>query len=191
MQVGRAERVLWAFVMVLSFSRQVYLRFFLGASMPFFLRGHVDALAFFGGVPRVLLYDNLKSAVLERHGDTVRFNPKLLELASHYRFEARPVAVARGNEKGRVERAIRYVGDAFFAARVYNGLDDLNQQAQEWITTRSGERKWAEDPSRTVRDAFHDERSKLFPLPTDPFPAHERLDVEIGKTPYARFDLND
>jgi transposase len=54
-QVGRAERVLWAFVMVLSFSRQVFVRFFLGASMPFFVRGHVQAFEFFGGVPRVLL----------------------------------------------------------------------------------------------------------------------------------------
>jgi transposase len=60
-KVGRAERVLYAFVMVLSFSRQVFLRFFLGSSMPFFLRGHVDAFGFFQGVPRVLLYDNLKS----------------------------------------------------------------------------------------------------------------------------------
>jgi transposase len=191
LQVGRAERVLWAFVMVLSFSRQVYLRFFLGSSMPFFLRGHVDAFAFFGGVPRVLLYDNLKSAVLERQGDAVRFNPKLLELARHYQFEARPVAVARGNEKGRVERAIRYIRDAFFAAREYTDVDDLNRQAHEWITTRSSERKWVEDPSRTVRDAFEDERGKLLSLPIEPFPAHERLDVEIGKTPYARFDLND
>src|SRR6187431_1293080 len=189
--VGQAERVLWTFVMVLSFSRQVYLRFFLGASMPFFLRGHADGFGFFGGVPRVLLYDNLKSAVLERHGDAVRFNPKLLELASYYRFEARPVAVARGNEKGRVERAIRYIRDAFFAARTYTDLDDLNRQAHEWMTTRSAERKWAEDPSRTVRDAFDDERGKLLPLPVEPFPNHDRVDVEIGKTPYARFDLND
>ena len=95
---GRAERPLWAFVMVLSFSRRVFLRFFLGSSMPFFIRGHVDAFAFFGGVPRVLLYDNLKSTVLERHGDAIRFNPTLLEMSAHYRFEPRPVAVARGNE---------------------------------------------------------------------------------------------
>ena len=99
LKIGRAERVLWAFVMVLSYSRQVFLRFFLGASMPFFARGHIDAFAFFGGVPRVLLYDNLKSAVLERHGDIIRFNPKLVELSAYYRFEPRPVAVARGNEK--------------------------------------------------------------------------------------------
>jgi transposase len=190
-QIGRAERVLWAFVMVLSFSRQVFLRFFLGASMPFFVRGHVQAFEFFGGVPRVLLYDNLKSAVLERHGDAVRFNPKLLELAGHYRFEARPVAVARGNEKGRVERAIRYIRDAFFAARTYSDVEDLNRQALEWMTTTSADRLWVEDRARTVRDVFADERDKLLPLPAEPFPAHDRVEVEIGKTPYARFDLND
>jgi transposase len=190
-QVGRAERILWAFVVVLSYSRQVFLRFFLGASMPFFVRGHVDAFAFFGGVPRVLLYDNLKSAVLERHGDVIRFNPRLLELAAHYRFEARPVAVARGNEKGRVERAIRYVRDAFFTARKFTDLVDLNRQAHEWMIERSADRPWAEDRTRLVRDVFAEERGNLLPLPDDPFPTSDRLDVEIGKTPYARFDLND
>lgn len=191
LQVGLAARVLWAFVMVLSFSRQVFLRFFLGSSMPFFARGHVEAFAFFGGTPRVLLYDNLKSAVLERHGDAIRFNPRLLELAAHYHFEPRPVAVARGNEKGRVERAIRYIRDAFFAARTFTDLADLNRQADQWSTTLSADRPWVEDRSRSVRDAFADERDKLLPLPKEPFPSHERLDVEVGKTPYARFDLND
>ena len=131
LQVGRAVRPLWAFVMVLSYSRRPFVRFFPGASMPFFLRGHAEAFAEFGGVPRVLLYDNLKSAVLERHGDAIRFNPTLLELAAHYRFEPRPVAIARGNEKGRVERAIRYVREAFFEARTYADLADLNRQAAE------------------------------------------------------------
>ena len=189
--VGHAIRPLWAFVMVLSYSRRLFLRFFLGSSMPFFLRGHVEAFDFFGGVPRVLLYDNLKSAVLERHGDAIRFHPTLLELSAQYRYEPRPVAVARGNEKGRIERAIRYVRDAFFEARKFADLADLNRQADEWTTTRAVERRWVEDKSRTVADAFGDEQGKLLPLPDAPFPAHERLEVEIGKTPYARFDLND
>jgi transposase len=189
--IGRAQRPLWAFVMVLSFSRRLFLRFFPGASMPFFVRGHVEGFAEFGGVPRVLLYDNLKSAVLERHGDVIRFNPTLVEMSAHYRFEARPVAVARGNEKGRVERAIRYVRDAFFAARGFTDLADLNRQAVEWTTTAAIERPWVEDRARTVRQAFDDERGVLLPLPDEPFPAYERLEVEIGKTPYARFDLND
>ena len=110
-RIGSALRVLWAFVMVLAWSRQLFLRFYLSAAMPSFLRGHVEAFEFFGGVPRVLLYDNLKSAVLERAGDAIHFHPTLLELAAHYRYEPRPVAPARGNEKGRVERAIRYVRD--------------------------------------------------------------------------------
>ena len=99
LQIGRARRPLMAFVMVLSHSRQLFLRFFLDARMDSFLRGHVEAFAAFGGVSRVVLYDNLKSAVLERQGDAIRFNPALLALAGHYRFEPRPVAVARGNEK--------------------------------------------------------------------------------------------
>jgi transposase len=63
---------------------------------------------------------------LERYGDAIRFNPALLDFAAHYRFEPRPVAIARGNEKGRVERAIRFVRDAFFAARKFADLEDLN-----------------------------------------------------------------
>src|SRR5437762_10214503 len=108
-----------AFVMVLSFSRKIFLHFCLNQQMANFLRGHEAAFAAFSGIPRVLLYDNLRSAVLERSGDAIRFNPELLEFAAHYRFEPRPVAVARGNEKGRVERAIRYIRDAFFAARTW------------------------------------------------------------------------
>jgi transposase len=189
--VGQAQRPLWAFVMVLSYSRMIFLQFYPGASMSFFLRGHAQAFEFFKGVPRVLLYDNLKSAVLERQGDAIRFHPTLLELSAHYRFEPRPVAVARGNEKGRVERAIRYIRDAFFEARTFVDLSDLNWQAGEWTTTRAVERPWVEDKARTVFDVSQEERDKLLSLPDTPFPAHERVEVEIGKTPYARFDLND
>ena len=100
LQIGRARRPLMAFVMVLSHSRMIFLRFFLDARMDSFLRGHVEAFCAFGGLSRVVLYDNLKSAVLQRQGDAIRFNPALLAFAGHYRFEPRPVAVARGNERG-------------------------------------------------------------------------------------------
>jgi len=97
--IGRAQHKLMAFVMVLSYSRRIFLRFYLNAQMANFLRGHEAAFAAWNGLPRVLLYDNLKSAVLERQGQAIRFHPTLLDFASHYRFEPRPVAVARGNEK--------------------------------------------------------------------------------------------
>lgn len=190
-QVGRAERRLWAFVMVLSWSRAVFLRFYLSAAMPSFVRGHVDAFAFFHGVPRVLLYDNLKSAVLERVGQVIHFNPRLLELAKHYKYEPRPVAQARGNEKGRVERAIRYVRSSFFPARTWRDLDDLNEQAAAWCTGVARDRRWPEDATRTVRDAYEEEQARLLPLPDNEYSTVERVEVEVGKTPYARFDLND
>jgi len=189
--IGRAKRALMAFVMVLSYSRAVFLRFFLGAHMENFLRGHVEAFAHFDGSVRVGLYDNLKSAVLERRGDAIRFHPTMLELAAHYRLEVRPVAVGRGNEKGRVERQIRFVRDSFFAGRSWSSLEDLNAQALAWALGRAMERPWPEDTTRSVRDAFEEERPRLLALPGDMFPTEERVEVKVGKTPYARFDLND
>ena len=189
--VGRAVRPLMAFVMVLSYSRHLFLRFYLGAAMNYFIRGHVEAFASFNSVPRVLLYDNLKSAVLERSGDAIRFHPTLLELAAHYRFEPRPVAVARGNEKGRVERAIRFVREAFFAARTFRDLDDLNAQAAAWCEGACADRLCPEDRARTVRTVFAEEAPRLLALPENPFPTEERIEVSVGKSPYARFDLND
>jgi transposase len=190
-RIGLALRVLWAFVMVLSWCRQIFLRFYLSAAMPSFVRGHVEAFEFFGGVPRVLLYDNLKSAVLERAGDAIRFHPTLLELSAHYHYLPRPVAPARGNQKGRVERAIRYIRDNFFAARTFTDIDDLNAQALAWTQGIAADRPCPEDRERTVRELFAEERDKLLTLPDDPYPAEERVVVEVGKTPYVRFDLND
>ena len=150
LDIGRARRPLMAFVAVLSWSRRIFLRFFLGSHMENFLRGHVGVFAAWGGCSRVALYDNLKSAVLERHGQAIRFHPTLLALAGHYRFEPRPVAVARGNEKGRVERAIRYIREAFFAGRTFADLADLNAQADAWVAGPASARRCPEDDALSV-----------------------------------------
>ena len=174
--IGKAERTLMAFVMVLSFSRQIFLRFFLDAQMSNFLRGHESAFQTWKGLPRVLLYDNLKSAVLERQGDAIRFHPTLLEFAAHYRFEPRPVAVARGNEKGRVERAIRYVRDSFFAGRQWSDIEELNAQADIWCASTAASRVKRRNVSRlgrplrmtfraTGRSGFFCLASKTTPMP--------------------------
>lgn len=190
-QIGRAKRPLMAFVMVLSYSRKIFLRFFLNQQMANFLRGHVDAFHYFNGIPKVCLYDNLKSAVLERLGDAIRFHPTILDLSAHYYFEPRPVAIARGNEKGRVERAIRYIRDNFFAAREFADVDDLNQQALNWCETVVSNKVWPDDKQQTIQTAFLREQPDLITLPDNPFPTDETQVVHVGKTPYVRFDLND
>ena len=189
--IGRARRQLMALVMVLSFSRQIFLRFFLNQRLESFLHGHIEAFASWNGLPRVLLYDNLRSVVLERQGDAIRFHPILLQFAAHYRFEARPVAIARGNEKGRVEKAIRYVRDSFFAARSFVDLADLNAQADAWCQGIAADRRCPGDDSKTVREAFAEEAPRLLTLPDNPYPVFERKSVYADKAPYVRFDLND
>lgn len=189
--VGRAQRDLWAFVMVLSYSRLRFLRFGLRAAMPSFLRGHVESFRFFASVPRVILYDNLKSAVLEREGDAVRFHPMLLELAGHYRFEPRACAPYRPNEKGRVERAIQDIRDNFFAAREFTSIGDLNAQAHAWCVEISRERRVPDQKDKTVAEAYLDDKAAMIPLAADEFPVEERLEARVGKTPYIRFDKND
>jgi len=191
LMIGRARRPLMAFVIVLSYSRQIFLRFFLDARMENFLRGHVEAFTAWNGCARILLYDNLRSAVLERQGDAIRFHPTLIDFAAHYHYEPRPVAIARGNEKGRVERAIRYVRDNFFAARQFADLNDLNAQAEAWYRGLAADRPCPGQNTKTVREVFAEEASRLLALPDNPYPLIERTTVKAGKTPYVRFDLND
>lgn len=190
-RIGRATRAILAFVMVLSFSRRIFVRFFLDQRMANFLRGHVAAFEEYGGLARVLLYDNLKSAVLERRGDAIRFHPELLALAAHYRFEPRPVAVGRGSEKGRVERAIQYLRHSFFAARPWSDLEDLNTQVETWCRGAAMDRPWPDDHTITVRQAFEQEKPALLALSPTPYLTEEIVEVHVGKHPYIRFDGND
>ena len=107
--VGRARRTLSCFVMTLSWSRALYLEFFFDQTMENFMRGHVNAFHYFSGSARVALYDNLKSAVLERHGSQIHFNPRLLELAAHYHFVPRPCQVRSGNQKDQASYCTSFV----------------------------------------------------------------------------------
>lgn len=192
MRVGHAERALSCFVMVLSWSRAIYARFAFDQTLESFMRGHVEAFGALGGVPRTILYDNLKTVVLERAGDHIRFNENMLLLAGHYHFAPKPCAPYRGNEKGKVERTIQYLRHGFFAARRFSSIDDLNAQLKLWIERHAHARKVPGDPEdRLVRDALDEERPRLLKLPEHPWNCDLVRDVSSGKTPYVRFDRND
>jgi len=188
--VGRARRRLSCFVLTLSYSRALALEFFFDQSLENFLRGHVRAFASWGAVPRLILYDNLRSAVLQRRGDAVQLHPRLLELCAHYHCAARPVAVGRGSEKGRVERSIRYIRESFFAARPFTTLEDFNRQAHQWRDAIAHRRPWPGRDGRTVAAVLAEEKPRLLPLPAHPFDTDLVQPVQAGKTIYIRFDLN-
>lgn len=189
--VGRARRRLSCFVITLSYSRGLYFEFFFDQVMESFLGGHDRAFNDWKGVPRVLLYDNLRSVVLERRGDAIHFHPRLLELCAHYHFAARPCQVGAGNQKGRVERVIRYIRESFFAARPFSTLENLNRQAMEWRDREAHRRPWPGGDHRTVAEAFAEEQPRLLPLPAHRFDSDLLIPIRSGKTIYVRFDLND
>ncbi|MEA2911897.1 MAG: hypothetical protein QOJ15_3978 [Bradyrhizobium sp.] len=189
--VGRAKRALSCFVMTLSYSRALYLEFFFDQTMENFLRGHVHAFESWPGQPRVILYDNLKSAVLERRGNQILFHPRLIELSAHYHFVPRPCQVRAGNQKGRVERAIRYVRDSFWAGRAFTTLAECNCQALLWRDQVAHQRRWPGGDHRTVAEVFAEEQSRLLPPSLHPFPTDRIEAVRSHKTIYVRFDLND
>jgi transposase len=189
--VGRARRKLSCFVITLSYSRGLYLEFFFDQQMESFLRGHDNAFEDWKGVPRILLFDNLRSVVIERRGNDIHFNPRLIELSAHYHFSARPCQVRAGNQKGRVERVIRYIRESFFAARPFTTLVDFNRQAFQWRDREAHARPWPGDNRRTVAEVFAEEQPRLLPLPAHRFDTDLLVPVRSGKTIYVRFDLND
>jgi transposase len=190
-RIGHARRRLSGFVLTLSYSRALWLEFFFDQSLENFLLGHVHAFHDWGGAPRHLQTDNLRSVVLERRGDAIHFHPRFLELSAHYHFAALPCRPARGNEKGRVERAIQYVRSSFFAARPFTTLEDFNRQARTWRDQIAHQRPWPGDDSRTVAQVFEEEKPRLLPLPAHPFSCDLVRTVYADKTLWVRFDLND
>jgi transposase len=190
-QIGRARRRLSCFVITLSYSRALALSFFFDQGLENLLRAHVRAFDEFQGSARVILYDNMRQVVLRRRGEDVEFHPRILELAAHYHFAPKPCNPGRGNEKGRVERAIQFIRSSFFAARPFTTLEDFNRQAREWRDQVAHRRRWPEDDSRTVDEVFREEQSRLLPLPAHPFDTDLVIAARSGKTIYIRFDLND
>jgi transposase len=125
---------LYAFVMTLGWSRVFYLEFTVSADTAWWLRCHVHAFRYFGGVPQVVLHDNLKTAVLERDADgAIHWNPRYLDFADYYGFAPRPCQPYRAQTKGKVESGIRYVRGNFWPGLRFVDLTDLNQQAREWL----------------------------------------------------------
>ena len=125
---------LYAFMMTLGWSRMMYLEFTTSLDTGWFLRGHLHAFEYFGGIPREILHDNLKSAVLKRDGDgTIHWNPRYLDFALVHGFRPRACQPYRAQTKGKVENGVGYVRINFWPGLHFSDLADLNQQALTWL----------------------------------------------------------
>jgi transposase len=162
--VGRSRRRLSFFVMVLCYSRRMYLEFTVSQTSEFFLGCHEHAFAAFGGVPARIMVDNLKSAVLQRlAGSAPVFNPRYADFARHWGFEISACNPRAANEKGRVENAVGYIKKNLLAGLQLPEFAALNALAKVWVDTVADVRLHAATHQRPI-DRFAEESGKLGPL---------------------------
>jgi transposase len=167
--VGQTHRQLRFFVMVLCYSRMMYVEFTVSQTMEHFLACHQHAFDFFGGIPHKVMVDNLKSAVLKRAvGDAPVLNPKYLDFATHHGFTITPCNVGKGNEKGRVENGVGYVKKNFLAGLEIPDFSALNPAARHWLDTVANVRLHGETREQPTA-LWHTERPSLRPVPLHPF----------------------
>jgi transposase len=130
------QKILYCFVMTLGWSRMMYVEFTTQSDTGSFIRCHQHAFTYFGGVPREMLHDNLKSAVIRREADgTVHFNERYLDFALAMGFVPHPHRPYRPQTKGKVESGVRYVEGNFWTGLHFTDIDDINAQAQVWLNT--------------------------------------------------------
>jgi transposase len=161
-----STRSLWAFVLVLSWSRLLYGEFIRRADLPTFLRCHVHAFERLGGVPRRCLYDNTKLVVLERAADGAPlWNARFLDFAHRLGFDPRLCRPYRAQTKGRVESGVKYVRGNFWPTARFADDAELNRQAQAWLEGVANVRVHGTTHERPL-DRLARERAYLLPLPS-------------------------
>ncbi|MGH7630697.1 MAG: IS21 family transposase [Gemmatimonadales bacterium] len=176
-QVDFAEvRLPWgkrfALMVVLGYSRLLWVQCYPRQTMLTLLRGLEEAWTFFGGVPQELLFDQLKAVIVDDRrpeGGRVLENPEFLRFAAHWGFRIRACRPYRAQTKGKVERPIRYVRQSFLYGRTFTGDADLNAQALHWLATVANARVHGTTHEVPRQRFERDERVVLMPLAPRPY----------------------
>jgi transposase len=167
--VGSTRRRLSFFVMVLCYSRMMYVEFTVSQSMEHFLGCHQNAFNFFGSVPGKIMVDNLKSAVIRRLiGEAPVYNPRYMEMANHFGFKIVACGVGKGNEKGRVENAVGYVKKNFLGGLDIPDFRCVNPAARQWLETVANVRVHGATRKKPV-EMFKTEKPAMGGLPEMPY----------------------
>ena len=161
-----------ALVAVLGYSRLLWLGFYRRQTMEVLIEGLESAFGWFGGVPRELLFDQMRSVVVSDGrggGGELVLNAEFLRFASHWGFRPRSCRPYRARTKGKVERPIRYIRESFFYGRKFVSDEDLNEQARRWLEGTANVRRHGTTGERPVDRFERDEHKALLPLADRPY----------------------
>jgi transposase len=174
-ELRKGKNPLYAFVATLGFSREAFVMFTTCQSFPVLRECHEEAFSFFGGVPREVLYDNMKTVVVERNAfgeGKHRFHPGLWDVAKHFGFIPRLCKPYRAKTKGKVERFNRYLRYSFYypllsrlkQAGLTLDVATANIEVRKWLDEVANCRVHGETNERPC-DRLKIELSALLPLP--------------------------
>lgn len=163
------KRKTWVFNMRLSYSRLDYYEKVYNQKVETFIQCHINAFAYFGGIPETVRIDNLKAAILEANFYEPVYQRLYLSFANHYGFKTVPCRIYRPNDKGKVESGIKYVKCNFFLGRTFISGDDIDVQLRYWLDNTCNRRMHG-TIRKVPREVFDlEERPKLRPLPVEEF----------------------
>jgi transposase len=189
--IGGVERKIHYFAFDLPHSDAIFVVAYPAETTEAFCDGHVQALAFFGGIPQSILYDNTKIAVARILGDGKRRRTRVFaELQSHYLFQDRFGRPAKGNDKGKVEGLVGYARRNFMVPiPVFETFEALNAHLADCCSKRMGERLRGHTETigeRLARDLAAIRR----PLPP-PYDACEKIGTRVSSLSLVRYRRND
>ncbi|MBA7671517.1 hypothetical protein ES703_79675 [subsurface metagenome] len=188
--VGETRRRLSFFVMVLCYSRLLYVEFTVSQTMEHWLACHQHAFEFFGGVPARIMVDNLKSAVLKRIvGQAPVLNPKYLDFANHYGFSITPCNIGKGNEKGRVESGVGYVKKNLLGGLDIKDFSHINPACRLWLDSIANVRIHGETKKKPT-ELFVEEKPRLQALPLYPYDIATISQVRVSSQFRVSLDTN-
>lgn len=195
MHLGRftidgVERDVHVFVQVLSWSRAIWGELVLELNTASLLRSLVRAAEYFGGVTRQWVFDNAKAVVIDRAGSNVRFNSDLVELASSLHVMPKACRPRKANEKGRVERVMRYLRDRHFEGRTFSGIDVANRELLHFLEGPGLERQHPDERGKTVAEMLAAEKPRLLPLPSVLPTTSRPITARVDGYGYVRFETN-
>ena len=183
---GRMRRV-WAFVIVLACSRHIFVRPVFTMDQRSWTRCHVEAFAYFGGVTRRLVSDNLKTGVIKPDIYDPRLNRSYAEFAAHYGCLIDPARAMKPKDKPRVERAMPYVRDSMWNGRDWTGEEHMVSGSLLWCTEVAGTRAHRSLDGAPPLSVFTEvELPALIPLPRSPFELASWSRPKVGPDCYAR-----
>jgi len=188
--VGEHKRKLYLFCILLSYSRHFYFEPTVSMKHDIFLACHINAFRFFGGVPQNIVYDNLKSVVLSRLGNDIRFNPLMLDFAAYYGFKLKVCNPRAPQEKGKVERIIAYISNNFLQKEDYLDFNHIRLEAPLWLKNTACKRKHSTTGKIPIEVFEKKEKAFLLPLAQKPYDYALPTVIHPQKDGLFRFDTN-